>query len=102
MKAKLGIDFSYLEKLHYCLKKMVREVINSEDKANQQYYLKKTYEWYTKQQCAVGLIDPEQAAKEHDFLNPGLVAEKMSIKKAEEEKKRLDYMDDIKHETYKR
>jgi hypothetical protein len=34
MKARLGIDFSYMEKLFHCLKKMLREVINSEDKRN--------------------------------------------------------------------
>lgn len=70
MKARLGVDFSYMQKLFHCLKKMLREVINSEDRRNQQYYLKKTYEWFLKQQVAVGLVDPDQQLKENDFLNP--------------------------------
>lgn len=49
LKARLGVDFSYMQKLFHCLKKMLREVINSEDKRNQQYYLKRTYEWFLKQ-----------------------------------------------------
>ena len=59
MKARLGIDFSYTQRLFGCLKNMLREVINSDDKANQEYYLKRTYEWFLKQQIAVGLVDPE-------------------------------------------
>ena len=34
IKARLGVDFSYMQKLFHCLKKMLREVINSEDKRN--------------------------------------------------------------------
>jgi len=49
---------------------MLREVIISDDKQNQLYYLKRTYEWFTRQQRALGLIDASQNEKEADFLNP--------------------------------
>ena len=49
---------------------MLREVIITDDKQNQQYYLKRTYEWFIKQQRAVGLITAAQDEKEGDFLNP--------------------------------
>lgn len=48
-----------MERLFFCLKRMLREVISSDDKQNQQYCLKRTYEWFVKQQAAVGLIDAD-------------------------------------------
>jgi hypothetical protein len=62
-----------MKKLHYCLKKMLHEVINSDDKQNQEYYLKRTYEWFIKQSAAVGLIGKEQIEKEDDLMNPDKV-----------------------------
>lgn len=53
---KTGVRFSFLCKLHECLKRMLREVIITDDKQNQHHYLKKTYEWYIRQQRAVGLV----------------------------------------------
>lgn len=37
-----------MERLFFCLKRMLREVISSDDKQNQQYCLKRTYEWFVK------------------------------------------------------
>lgn len=56
-EVKTGVRFSFLCKLHECLKRMLREVIITEDKQNQPHYLKKTYEWYIRQQRAVGLVN---------------------------------------------
>lgn len=81
-----------------CLKTMLREVINSDDKNQQVYYLKKTYEWFLKQQTAVGLVDPEQQAKESDFLNPGQVEAKKKAREEEEDAQRLILMDEIKNQ----
>lgn len=67
---RTGVDFPYLVKLHKCLKVMLREVINSDDKQNQLYYLKRTYEWFMKQQRSVGLISSTDNEREADFLNP--------------------------------
>ena len=38
--------------------------------------MKRTYEWFIKQQRAVGLITAAQDEKEGDFLNPMQVKEK--------------------------
>ena len=56
---RLGIEFAYLKKLNYCLKKMLREVINTEDKDNRPFYLKRVYEWYIRTQAYIGLLDKE-------------------------------------------
>ena len=53
----LGIEFAYLKKLNWCLKKMLREVINCEDKDNRPFYLKRVYEWYVKTQVGIGMLD---------------------------------------------
>lgn len=37
---RLGVNFDYMMKFHQCLKKMVREIIITDDKQNQLYYLK--------------------------------------------------------------
>ena len=59
-----------MTKLHKCLKHMLREVILTEDNKIKEFYLKRTYEWFIKQQRAIGLIDAKQDEKEADFLNP--------------------------------
>lgn len=41
-----GVNFKYLSNLHLCLKKMLRDVINTDDKRNRAFYLKRTYEWF--------------------------------------------------------
>ena len=56
---RLGIEFNYLKKLNYCLKKMLREVINTEDKDNRPFYLKRIYTWYISTQAQIGLLDKE-------------------------------------------
>jgi len=91
-----------MERLFFCLNRMLREVISSDDKQNQQYCLKRTYEWFVKQQAAVGLIDAAQHAKEADFLNPGQVEAKKNQLEEAEEAERLILMDDVKHQKYKR
>ena len=55
-----------------------------------------------KQQVAVGLVDPEQLAKESDFLNPQQVEEQRKAREEAEEAERLILMDDVKHQQYKR
>ena len=65
-----GLDFGYMIQLNKCLKRMLREVVLSDDKQNQELYLKRTYEWFVKQQQAAGLLPKEQVQKEQDFLNP--------------------------------
>ena len=57
---RTGVPFKYLVKLHRCLKKMLREVIISDDKANQEYYLKRTYAWFFKTQRATGMLSSTQ------------------------------------------
>ena len=49
-KAATGLDFNYMMQLHKCLKRMLREVVLTDDKANQELYLKRTYEWFVKVQ----------------------------------------------------
>lgn len=94
------MKFSFLRKLHSCLKRMLREVIITEDKPNQEVYLKKTYEWFMGRQRAVGLISSSQIEKEHNFLNPDQVKAKEEELQAVMEKERLKYMDDEMHEEY--
>ena len=48
LRRTLGVDYSYQRKLFSCLQYMLREVINSEDKANQTHYLTRTYQWFLK------------------------------------------------------
>ena len=97
LKARLGIDWSYTERLFHCLKVMLREVINTEDKANQTHYLKKTYEWFLKQQIAVGLVDPDEQAKENDFMNPKMVEAKKQALREKEDAGRMNLLDEVKH-----
>lgn len=101
-ESNTGVKFNFLAKLHNCLKRMLREVIITEDKQNQELYLKKTYEWFVRQQRAVGLISTSQSEKENDFLNPAQVKAKEEELKAKMEEKRLEFMDDEKHEQYMR
>lgn len=61
-------------------------------------YLKRTYEWFMRQQQAVGLLAKEQIAKEEDFLNPAQVRAKEAELAARVEEKRLEIMDDDKHD----
>jgi len=49
-KRTTGLDFTYMMQLHKCLKRMLREVVLTDDKANQELYLKRTYEWFVKVQ----------------------------------------------------
>lgn len=46
---------------------------------------------------AVGLVDPEQQAKESDFLNPQQVEAQRKAREEAEEAERLILMDDVKH-----
>lgn len=84
--------------LHKCLKRMLREVVLTDDKRNQELYLKRTYEWFMRQQQAVGLLAKEQVSKEEDFLNPAQVRAKEAEQAARVEEKRLEIMDDDKHD----
>ena len=45
----------------------------------------------------MGLVDPEQQAKENDFLNPGDVDKKKMEKQELEDAERLILMDEIKN-----
>ena len=45
-KKLTGLDFGYMMQLHKCLKRMLREVVLTDDKRNQELYLKRTYEWF--------------------------------------------------------
>lgn len=67
---KNGMKFALIAKLHGCLKRMLREVIITDDKSSQLLYLKKTYAWFVNQQRAVGLINSTQSEKENNFMNP--------------------------------
>ena len=55
---------------------MLIEVINSDEKVSQEWYLKRVYDWFLKQQIAVGLVGLEEQSKETDFLNPKQVEER--------------------------
>lgn len=79
---------------------MLREVIVTPDVANQKNYLSKAYAWYVQQQRAQGLISNEDEAKESDFLNPDQVAARQGALALVREEKRLEYMDDERHERY--
>jgi len=59
-----------MTKLHRCLQKMLRDVIITDDKDNRELYLKRTYEWFNRQQSAIGLLPRDQLEKEADFMNP--------------------------------
>jgi hypothetical protein len=87
-----------MKKLHYCLKKMLHEVINSDDKQNQEYYLKRTYEWFIKQSAAVGLIGKEQIEKEDDLMNPDKVKARFEEKEKLIEEKQMELLDEIKRD----
>lgn len=81
---------------------MLREVIITDQKDKQQLYLKRTYEWFIKQERAIGKIDASQDLKESDFLNPAAVLAKQDEEDRKKEEKRLEFMDDDKHEGYMR
>jgi len=49
-----------MKRLFDCLKRMVREVVLTRDPNNQELYLKRTYEWFIRQQTAVGLLPKDQ------------------------------------------
>ena len=40
------------------------------------FFLKRTYEWFIKEQRAIGLISGSAVEKESDFLNPAQVRAK--------------------------
>ena len=79
---------------------MLREVITTDNKQKQTLYLKRTYEWFIKQERAIGKIDASQDQKEADFLNPAQVLAKEKEDARLVEVKRLEIMDDDKHEEY--
>ena len=93
-----GLDFHFMIQLYKCLKRMLREVVLTDDKRNQEMYLKRTYEWFMRQQQAVGLLPKDQMQKEEDFLNPAQVRAKEAELAARVEEKRLEIMDDDKHD----
>lgn len=77
---------------------MLHEVINSDDKQNQEYYLKRTYEWFIKQAAAVGLIGKEQIEKEDDLMNPDKVKARFEEKEKLIEEKQMELLDEIKRD----
>lgn len=81
---------------------MLREVILAPDRDSQEFYLKATYQWYLKQQTSVGLMPKDQLAKENDFLNPAQVKAREEEEAIKIEEKRLEYMDDDKHDAFMR
>lgn len=77
---------------------MLHEVINSDDKQNQEYYLKRTYEWFIKQSAAVGLIGKEQIEKEDDLMNPDKVKARFEEKEKLIEEKQMELLDEIRRD----
>lgn len=64
--------------------------------------MKTVYEWFVRQQRASGMISQTDIEKEADFLNPGQVKAREEKFEAEREAKRVEFMDDDKHEKYMR
>ena len=76
LRRRLGVDFGYLKKLNFCLKKMLLDLIATPDQQNRKWYLKKTYDWFTKQRAAIGLIERSAFQKEQDLMNPDKATKK--------------------------
>lgn len=85
-------------KLHRCLQKMLRDVIITDDKDNRELYLKRVYEWFNRQQCAIGLLPKNQQEKESDFMNPAKVKAREDALTLKREARRLEAMDDEIHD----
>ena len=98
---KVGIDFSYRVELNRALKRLLREVIATKDKAMQLKNLGKVYAWHNAKLQLIGHGSQKDQDDDEMILNPGLIDE---IQKRREEKnyvKRQRLMDqsltDLKH-----
>lgn len=72
----------------------------TDDKDNQVFYLKRTYEWLMKQLRSLGLINSTETDRENDFLNPTQVKAKADALQKEKDDKRLLYMDEEKNDKF--
>ena len=81
---------------------MLREVILTDDPSFQQLYLKRIYEWFIKNNVAIGLLPQESTKDTQEFLNPAQVKAREEERAIEVEKKRLEFMDDENHDRYMR
>ena len=95
VESDTGLGFDYMSKLNLCLKRMLRDVINCADKGNQEFYLKRTYNWFIQQQSAIGLIGPTESAAENDVMNPQSVLDRASALEKRQEEARIQLMDPI-------
>ena len=93
VESNTGLDFNYMAKLNQCLKKMLRDVINCTDMKNQEFYLKRTYNWFIQQQSAIGLIGPTESAVENDIMNPQGVLDRASALEERQKEALAELMD---------
>ena len=70
------------------------------EQQNQEFYLKRTYEWLMKQQRSLGLINSTENDREADFLNPAQVQAKLDEIERLRDEKRMAYMDPSKTDKF--
>lgn len=91
-------DYRYQNRIHDCLRNMLREVVQTDDVERKKLYLMRVYKWFMNKMNAIGAISITQKQQEDEFMHPDVYAE-AERKKIEQEEMKKNLLRDESYNT---